>query len=196
MKKTKKKLDKTQTSDGNRLWRHVADQTAPLKGRETLYVDMPDVILDSSIVSKQHRIRRAKIVQKIVKANDQKLPLPVLTHSDQPSMDKRNQQRMRQGKLAIESRVDLHGMTRIQAYRILADFIEISWQVEKRMVLVITGKGLKPDGTVGVLRTAVPRWLNESPNRERILGFSYAAPKDGGEGALYVRLKKSSKKRI
>ncbi|MGY9015413.1 MAG: Smr/MutS family protein, partial [Rhodospirillales bacterium] len=71
-----------------------------------------------------------------------------------------------------------------------------SWLADRRMVLVITGKGLRPDGTTGVLRTAVPRWLNESPNRERILGFSYAAPKDGGEGALYVRLKKSSKKRI
>ncbi len=56
-------------------------------------------------------------------------------------------------------------------------------------MLVITGKGLmKEDG--GVLRQQVPRWLNQSPNRGRVLAFDYAQQKHGGMGALYVLLKR------
>jgi DNA-nicking Smr family endonuclease len=56
-------------------------------------------------------------------------------------------------------------------------------------VIVVTGKGLKADGG-GVLRANVPRWLNEPDLRARVLAFAHARPKDGGEGALYVLLKK------
>ena len=42
----------------------------------------------------------------------------------------------------------------------------------------------------GVLREAVPRWLNEPPLRPRIIAFTQAQPKDGGHGALYVLLKR------
>ena len=53
----------------------------------------------------------------------------------------------------------------------------------------VTGKGLsRPDG--GVLRQAVPRWLNKPPNRQRVLSFSYAQPRDGGMGALYILLRR------
>ena len=194
MKKPNKKLNKTRSPNDDGLWKYVTEQVAPLKGRETLYVDRPEEVAEPATSPKPRSIRKRKTSPKTTAAH--KPPPPVLNHVDQPGMDKRNQQRMRQGKLALDARTDLHGMTRVQAHRVLAGFIEESWLADRRMVLVITGKGLRPDGTTGVLRTAVPRWLNESPNRERILGFSYAAPKDGGEGALYVRLKKSSKKRI
>ena len=81
-------------------------------------------------------------------------------------------------------------MTQEQAYVALNYFTKASYQARKRCVLVITGKGSKSRGSVGVLRMAVPRWLNEEPNRTRVLAFSYATPRDGGEGALYVMLKK------
>ena len=53
----------------------------------------------------------------------------------------------------------------------------------------MTGKGVGKEGG-GVLRNAVPRWLNEAPNREKVLAFEYARQKDGGVGALYVLLKR------
>ena len=71
-----------------------------------------------------------------------------------------------------------------------------TWKVADG-VLHLTGKGGGKDlgsgrgGLVsGVLRDAVPRWLNEGPNRRIIRGFSHAVPKDGGQGALYVLLKR------
>ena len=105
-------------------------------------------------------------------------------------MDKRSATRLRRGQATIEARMDLHGMTRDEAARGLEAFLARSAAAGHRTVLVITGKGMAREGRTGVLKAAVPGWLNESPNRERILGFFPAQPKDGGDGALYVRLKR------
>jgi DNA-nicking Smr family endonuclease len=191
MKKPNRKFKADNVPDGADLWQHVTEQVSPLKGRETLHVDLPEPVLEP----KSKPMRRKGVIAPSPKRKSPPKPPPELTHTQQPDMDKRNQQRLRQGKLKIDSRTDLHGMTQVQAHRALGNFIVDSWNTDKRLVLIITGKGLRPDGATGVLRSAVPRWLNESPNREKIIGFSYAAPKDGGEGALYVRLKKSPSNR-
>ena len=112
---------------------------------------------------------------------------PALTHGSAPGLDRRTQTNLRRGKVGIEARVDLHGMTQEQAHRTLGDFLAASQAAGRRSVLVITGKGA---GGTGILRDAVPQWLNEGANRKMIRAFSHAAPKDGGEGALYVLLKR------
>ena len=116
--------------------------------------------------------------------------LPELSHGAQTGLDKSNAKKLKKGRHAIEGQLDLHGMTQAQAHVAMNSFIEVSYGARKRCVLVITGKGVKLGGSVGVLRSAVPRWLNEQPNRSRVLAFSFATPKDGGEGALYVMLKR------
>jgi len=105
-------------------------------------------------------------------------------------VDKRNAQRFRRGKMPIEARIDLHGMTQDRAHPILTGFLARAQEKGQRCVLVITGKGLRQDGAVGVLRSALPRWLNEAPNRDRVLGLTHATPADGGEGAYYVLLRR------
>lgn len=82
-------------------------------------------------------------------------------------------------------------MTQREAHAALLRFIETAYHGGRRSVLVITGKGLQADGRIGVLRTAVPRWLNEAPLLQMIKAFDHAAPKDGGEGALYILLRKA-----
>ncbi len=114
-------------------------------------------------------------------------PGPALTHGSAPGLDRRTQINLRRGKVGIEARIDLHGMTQEQAHRALSDFLADSQAAGRRAVLVITGKGA---GGTGILRDAVPKWLNEGANRKRVRAFSHAQPKDGGEGALYVLLKK------
>ena len=89
--------------------------------------------------------------------------------------------------MAIDGRIDLHGMTQDAAHAALTGFIAHSHEAGRRCVLVITGKG-RAGG--GVLRAQVPRWLNQGPLRERILGFSYARPQHGGDGALYVLIRR------
>ena len=86
--------------------------------------------------------------------------------------------------MSIEARLDLHGHTRESAHRALSGFLAAAWESGRRTVLIVTGKGQ------GILKDAVPRWLNESPNRGRILLVAQAQPKDGGGGALYVLLRR------
>lgn len=112
---------------------------------------------------------------------------PELAHGQAAGLDKRSLLRLRRGRLRIEGRLDLHGQRQVDAHRLLSSFLAASQDAGRRCVLVITGKGARGDG---VLRREVPRWLNEPANRPRVLAFSHATPPDGGEGALYVLLRR------
>ena len=124
--------------------------------------------------------------------------LPTLTYARTPGLDRRTSERLKRGQLPIEARLDLHGMTQDQARRSLDAFITQAHDRGLRAVLIITGKGLKPrardaepwDPEPGVLKTQTPRWLNEAPNRVRVLAFTAAQPRDGGSGALYVLIRR------
>lgn len=109
---------------------------------------------------------------------------PELEHGRAPGLDRRTSERLRRGKLPIEATIDLHGMSRDDAHRALTAFITAHRLGGKRCVRVVTGKGR------GILKDAVPEWLNNAPLRGHILGFSYARRDDGGSGALYVLLKR------
>lgn len=112
---------------------------------------------------------------------------PELSHGTAADLDKRTLIRLRRGLVPVEAVVDLHGHTQDEAHRNLEAFLATSQRGGRRCVLVITGKGARSEG---VLRAAVPRWLNQQPNRGRVLAFAYASPAHGGEGALYVLLKR------
>jgi len=89
--------------------------------------------------------------------------------------------------MQIEARLDLHGMTQAEAHQALHAFIERQARLGARCLLVITGKGRGGDG---VLRAALPGWLNAGPIRAKVLAIFPAQPKDGGSGAVYVYLKR------
>jgi len=112
-----------------------------------------------------------------------------LAHGRAAGLDRRSADRLRRGRLPIDGRLDLHGLTQAAAAERLAEFIAGAQMAGKRCVLIITGKGLARDGG-GILREQVPRWLNEAPNRGRVLAFDYAQPQHGGMGAIYVLLKR------
>jgi len=121
------------------------------------------------------------------------LDLPKIGGHRAPGLDKSSAEKLKRGRYAIEARIDLHGMTQDEAHRALNGFIARASHDELRCVLVITGKGLRKldeGGDLGVLRHAVPRWLNEPPTRARILAFGPAQPRHGGGGALYVLLRR------
>ena len=105
------------------------------------------------------------------------------------SLDRRTDDRLCRGRLSIQARLDLHGMTQAEAHSALDGFVRRSQATGRRAILIITGKGAVSAGG-GVLRRAVPRWLHEPPLRELVLAIREAQPKDGGEGALYVLLRK------
>ena len=96
---------------------------------------------------------------------------------------------MRRGDIEIEGRIDLHGMKHDAARAAVVAFITRAVLAGKRCLLIITGKGKIRE--VGVLRSSLPRWLDEPELRPRILVLRQAQPKHGGDGAWYVLLRKS-----
>jgi DNA-nicking Smr family endonuclease len=102
-------------------------------------------------------------------------------------IDRANAERLKRGLHPIEARLDLHGMTQAEAHGALAVFVRQSYDAGRRCVLVITGRGFGPNGP-GVLKLAVPRWLEEVGLRGQILAIAPAQQRDGGAGALYVLL--------
>ena len=90
----------------------------------------------------------------------------------------------------MQAHIDLHGLRKDEAHAEVEMFITASRTAGRRCVLVITGKGRPGVEGGGVLKRAVPRWLNEPSLRSQVLAFATAQPKDGGAGALYVLLKR------
>ena len=106
-------------------------------------------------------------------------------------IDRSSARRMQRGQMLIEGRLDLHGLSQEQAHQKLNAFIMQAVQQNFRHVLIITGKGR--DGH-GILRQKVPAWLKDAPLCHYLNAISYAQPKDGGKGALYIRLKRQREK--
>lgn len=109
-------------------------------------------------------------------------------------MDRRTRSRVSRGIVAVDRRVDLHGMTQATAERRLEQFLRDAQAEGARVVLVITGKGQAGDGgresERGVLRRMVPHWLSAPGLRSVVVGFEEAARNHGGAGALYVRIRR------
>jgi DNA-nicking Smr family endonuclease len=165
------------------LWRRTMADVKPLTKQQNT---LPPESLDRGPGEKPQPQRRQQVdIAPIHHAQSNEL-----LHGQAPGLDKRTQQRLRRGQVDIEARLDLHGLTQTAAHQTLERFLERAYTAGKKTVLVVTGKGLRADGEVGVLRRAVPRWLNEAPMRHWVHAFDHAAPRDGGEGALYIVMRR------
>jgi DNA-nicking Smr family endonuclease len=102
-------------------------------------------------------------------------------------LDRRTWLRLRRGLYPIDARLDLHGLTQAEAHARLTAFLATAHARGNRCVLVITGRGARHGGT---LRALTPRWLDEHPSRPHVLAFAQAQLHHGGEGALYVLLRR------
>ncbi len=112
-------------------------------------------------------------------------------------LDRRNAERLRRGKLPIDGRIDLHGMTQAEAHAALHRFVHASALSGRRCLLVITGKGLRENRSddiyapePGILRRMVPQWLREPGISTHVLAVETAARQHGGGGAYYVLLRR------
>lgn len=118
-------------------------------------------------------------------------------------IDGRTDEKLRRGLLDPDARLDLHGFTERDAHNALLLFLRGAQMRRHKLVLVVTGKGarLAPDAPFdmelnyrsrGILKAAVPRWLREPAFAGFVAGTRSAHRKHGGDGALYVYLRKSN----
>ena len=171
------------------LWQRVADSAEPLRKGKNRVVDLPDPI---------------EAPERIVPRPEKKPPAAAPYRADTPSkpsspppaanFDRREARRLGAGRLSVDARIDLHGMRQREAHGSLKAFLARAQAQGHRHVLVITGKGGKRelDGSYerGVLNREVPRWLNEPDFHQYVVSSTPAHRRHGGEGALYVRLRR------
>jgi len=107
-------------------------------------------------------------------------------HGPDP-LEPRRLRRISRERDPIEARIDLHGMTQFEAEDRLKAFVRGAYAQGMRAVLVVTGKGYSGDG---IIRRRAPEWLASRELRDIVAGVSQAHRRHGGEGALYVALKR------
>lgn len=113
-------------------------------------------------------------------------PVPPVKQT-KTGIDGNTLRRLTRGEIRPTAKLDLHGMTEAAAHGALTAFMLAAHGRGDRLVLVVTGKG---SGGVGVLRQNVPRWLEEAPMAKIVAEKRSAHRRHGGEGALYVYLRK------
>jgi DNA-nicking Smr family endonuclease len=105
---------------------------------------------------------------------------------------RRMKQRVARGKETIDGRLDLHGLTQSEAHGSLLRFLRAANARDARLVLVITGKGARAhEGERGILKRKVPQWLALPEFRRLVIGYEDAHIAHGGEGALYIRIRRT-----
>ena len=178
------------TPDERRLWRLAMRDAEPMPGRQIETEPEPVATMaelaEEPVATSLAPPPTAK--QFPSPARPSRVAHPPLTPGSTANIDRRTGDRFRRGELEIDGRIDLHGMTQAQAHTALASFVHRAWNEGRRCILVITGKG--SFGGLGVLRQATPRWLADPALRPMVLAIQPARPKDGGDGALYVLIKR------
>lgn len=171
------------TQDERVLWTIVTKSITPLRARAP---EQPDD--NSAAEAPKPAAKPARASKRVTKA----APMPPPKQPAPPPLTplgRRMRARVARGKQAIDGRLDLHGLTQSEAHSALLHFLRNAIARDARLVLVITGKGR--GGEPGVLRRHVPQWLGLPEFRSLVIGFEDAHVAHGGEGALYVRLRRA-----
>jgi DNA-nicking Smr family endonuclease len=180
------------------LWRKVTERTEKLdlKSLLTPAIDAPTPSATILCRAKSAVMGKTAVKRKLSTAQMR----PAFADPLGPAsvqMDKRAFTKLRRGKIRPEGKLDLHGMTLDRAHPALNRFIMSSHQNDKRLVLVVTGKGKQRDeggpipARFGVLRHQVLHWLNATPLSAIVMQVSQAHVSHGGGGAYYVYLRRS-----
>ena len=194
-----KKTPKSVSQEDLEVWKKITIQLKRNKPEVLIKKNISGLKIKKSSKSlpKAPELKPFIIGEKVLKK--EKIILPNF-HEDNkinsPNMDKKTFKKLVKGKMEIEGTIDLHGLTADQAKIKLITFINHSYSLGKRLIIVITGKG-KHKGfdefqrpINGVLRQNLPEWLSGPSVSNKVLQVTQAQPKHGGAGAFYVYLRR------
>ena len=181
------------------LFNKVVADVKPLKSQDKSFINRKNSI------NKMDKLEKINIISREIRpikhvTSTPKGPIVIGDHSPgrAPGIDRKTSLKLKKGKVEIDYKLDLHGLTQIEAKQALERAILGAWKNKLRLILVITGKGLRQSKSndlndkeaTGILRRIVPRWLKEAPLSNFVLAFASAQQIHGGTGALYVLLRR------
>ena len=203
------------SEDDEALWSHTARTLEPLKRAKSrvhtatealelaLKADTGEAVKRQTADAAKSAPARMSHIEPIRRPDREP---PVLAKAPPLNdFDKRKARKLGAGQIAIDARIDLHGMRQSEAHTALRRFLFSAYSQGHRWVLVITGKGARQNRNrgedawnivlvePGVLKRNVPGWLGEPELRAIVVSFKTAAARHGGEGALYVHLRNSGR---
>lgn len=184
------------SDEDHALWQAVTRTVSPLRRYRKDRTPSADQLAPKPKPSSPSRSAAAApkqppkpIVKHVSKTASKPAPKPAAPQL--APLDRRARQRLARGTQDIEARLDLHGRTQGEAHTALLRFLHRAQADGARTVLIITGKGgAGSSGERGVLKRQVPMWLALPEFRGLVIGFGPAAIGHGGEGALYVRVRR------
>ena len=176
------------------LWDLVKNSTKKLKVKNN-YLSRPKKNVSkktsSSLnheISNSINISSKKEKFKISNVEDINAILNFIDETNNGGVRNKDLKKLKSGKFTIQSKLDLHGFKLMDAEKMFYDFIHRNFEQSNRNLLIITGKGHQGKGKI---KKDIHMWINKSSLLRLIIFYSYASPKDGGEGALYIRLRKN-----
>lgn len=172
------------------LWGKVARSTRPMPGRMEELLAFEDQFEAPPEEKDVPALNRAALPSPTGGTEAERKRTQHLHHP----LEKPVKRKLSRGHLALEARIDLHGLIQSEAHGMLLDFLIRAHERGLRHVLVITGKGSSL-GSEGALKRAVPLWFAMPEFRFLISSYEPAARQHGGEGALYVRLSRRGQER-
>ncbi|MBV1933133.1 MAG: Smr/MutS family protein [Parvibaculaceae bacterium] len=230
---SKRRRSRTLSPEEKSLWRTVASSTIPRAGRSLekslaqSFTEAMDLVKDMdpdaemSLVAPTQKSNSKRLTKALgkeaaarpsvaprrlpeemrplrAKVGRAKVPPPLT------GLDRKLEQKLARGKMEPDTKIDLHGHTRVSAEETLYQFLTNARGRGQRCALVVTGKGdtgmaqhtlhgreyyHTPERRT-VLREALTGWMHESRFRALVAGFQPAHPRHGGGGAFYVWLRR------
>lgn len=184
------------TTEDRRIWARVSGSVTPPKTRKAARVTpgalLPDEPLKPETIKAAPRLPllgKAKTSTKIraaAPAAPKTAPAPA-PRSVPEELEPRRQRRLSRERDPIEASIDLHGFGRFEAEDQLRAFLTQSQARGLRAVLVVTGQGRRGGG---IIRASIHEWLQGHALRGVVSGFAMAHRRHGGDGAIYVTLKR------
>ena len=168
------------------LWESVAKQVKPLRKRHRVTKPLAAPPEAETKVTVRPAISPKHVAPARIVPPSKPEPPPLAP------IGRRERSHLSRGRKEIDARLDLHGMTQTRAHRALFGFLQRAHHDGLTFVLIITGKGkMGTESERGVLRRQVPQWLGLPEFRSLVVGFEEAHIGHGGEGALYVRVRRA-----
>lgn len=173
--------------EDRRIWARVAGSVTPSRPRKAARI-VPGAVDPEPPAAPPARgpVRARGVAPAYAPA----VPAPARARGVPEELEPRRQRRLSRERDPIEARIDLHGHGRFQAQDALTAFLIGAQARGCRSVLVITGQGRRGGG--GVIRASVHEWLQGPALRGVVSGFAPAARRHGGDGALYVTIRRGA----